>query len=108
MSEPELDPNTEGRYHFYSIQLFSEAMHYMSKVLVEPKSLSARNVLIHCLQNLISTLNRRPHHIFTSKEMTIAERSLDLLKIADESVNGPDTTEGRAKLYTLVEELKKL
>jgi len=104
MSEEEL----ERRYHFYSIQLFAEAMTYMSKVVIDPQSMPARGEVINTLRTLISALQRHPHEVITAREEALARRAKELLTVADESVNGSDTTEGRAKLYTLVEELKKL
>jgi hypothetical protein len=103
---PATDPNLEGRYHLYSIQLFSEAMKDMSRVLLAPREEAPRGELINTLETMISALQRQPRRVLTARERAVQARAMDLLLVADESVNGPDTNEGRAKLYQLVEELK--
>jgi hypothetical protein len=107
-ADPGLNLNLDGRYHLYSIQLFAEAMTLMSRVLLQPREVAPRNELINTLHTLVSALSRQPRRVMTEHERLVALRALELLTVADESVNGPDTTEGRAKLYQLVTELKAL
>ena len=108
LADPSPDLNLEGRYHLYSIQLFSEAMYLMSRVLLQPREVAPRNELVVTLHTLVSALRREPSRVQTEKERLVARRAVELLTVADEAVNGPDTVEGRAKLYQLVTELKNL
>ncbi len=94
----------EHKYFCYSIELFSEVLFHYTKIIRAPDS--PRGNLILSLERLIAALRQQPFHPVTEYERRVRERAIDLLDIADQSVNGPDTTEGRAKLYTIVSELK--
>lgn len=93
------------RYRAYSLELFSEAIKQMARLLRQPDA--PKGQLIVTLDTMISALREQPYKVITEYERKVRERALELLDIADLSVNGPDTTEGRAKLFTLVSDLKK-
>jgi hypothetical protein len=93
------------RYRDYSIELMSEALCKFAKVMRHPEE--PKGSLINTLEHLISALREEPYKVITEHERQLHLRSLELLNVAYSSLNGPDTTEGRAKLYTLVEELRK-
>lgn len=97
--------NIPERYYHYSVELFSEAVKQMAKIMRVHSS--PRGQLILTLEHLISALREQPFKPVTEYERLVRERALELLDIADLAVNGPDTTEGRAKLFLLVSELKK-
>lgn len=97
---------TQTDYHNYSVELFSESLYHFGKLLRAPSDDTTRGQLVLALERTIFALRSQPFRVVTERERKIHDRSLELLSIADQSVNGPDTTEGRAKLYTLVSELK--
>jgi hypothetical protein len=94
------------RYHAYSIELMAEALTKFAKVMRSPDA--ARGSLITTLEHLIASLREEPFVVVTNYERQVHLRSLELLDAAYLSVNGADTTEGRAKLFLIVEELRKL
>ncbi len=96
---------TPARYHAYAIELMSEALTKFAKIMRAPEA--PRGGLIVTLENLIAALREEPPHTITNYERSLHRRSIELLDTAYASVNGRDTTEGRARLYTLVEELRK-
>lgn len=96
----------EQRYHALAIELFGEAVIAMARVIRSPEAPRGRLTLT--LEQLVSALREEPHRITTQYELALQARTMDLLHAADASVNGPDTQEGRARLYSLVSELKSL
>lgn len=93
------------RYWAYSIELFSEAVKQMARLLRQPDA--PKGQLIITLETMIAALREQPFKVVTEYERRVRERAIELLDVADLAVNGPDTTDGRAKLFILVSELKK-
>lgn len=94
------------RYHAYAVELMSEALIKFAKVMRQPDA--PRGSLISTLEHLIAALREEAFTVVTNYERSLHARSIELLETAFLSVNGSDTTEGRAKLFVLVDELRKL
>ena len=101
-AQAQLSPSE--RYRAYSIELFSEAVKQMARLIRQPDA--PRGQLIVTLENLVSSLREQPFRPVTEYERQVRERAIELLDVADLSLNSADTNEGRAKLFQLVYQLR--
>jgi len=93
-------------YHAYSLELFGELMIQLAKIVRQPDAPNGHLIIL--LDRLIHALRKEPYQVVTESERLLRLRADELLEIAYQSVNGPDTNEGRARLYTIVTELRAM
>lgn len=98
--------NLSPRYHRYAMELFAEAMKYYGPIISDTER--PRGQLIITLERLICALREEPFRVDTEYERRVKLRAMELLDVADQAVNGSDTTEGRAKLFQLVYQLRNI
>src|SRR5262245_26440989 len=95
---------SDNHWQIYSIELFGETMIHLANYLRRPDSPTGN--LIITLERLTSALRKEPYQPISEFERQIRLRAMELFAVSHQSVNGPDTNEGRAKLFTLLTELK--